>query len=189
MLKIFFFFTPFHSKRTNISSLEACSKLIFDVSHLSVVDLCSPVLHDCVYVIHRITEWSGLEGTLGIIWSNPPARAGCSGSHPGRFLVSPEKPIPTTSLGSLFQCSVTLKVMKFFLMFRWNFQCSSLSPCPMSEKSLALWVHPIGAHGFVDVQFAQTISNSILLNQGKVFLSNSLFYWGFLIAGQPPGRP
>jgi len=25
-----------------------------------------------------------------------------------------------TSLGSLFQCSVTLRVKKFFLMFRWN---------------------------------------------------------------------
>jgi len=29
----------------------------------------------------------------------------------------------TTSLGSLFQCSVTLRVKKFFLMFRWNFLC------------------------------------------------------------------
>ena len=27
----------------------------------------------------------------------------------------------TTSLGSLFQGSVTLRVKKFFLMFRWNF--------------------------------------------------------------------
>ena len=31
----------------------------------------------------------------------------------------------TTSLGSLFQCSVTLRGKKFFLMFRWNFLCFS----------------------------------------------------------------
>ena len=29
----------------------------------------------------------------------------------------------TTSLGNLFQCSITLKVKKFFLMFSWNFLC------------------------------------------------------------------
>jgi len=49
----------------------------------------------------------------------------------------------TTSLGNLFQCSVTLRGKKFFLMFRGNFLCFSL--CPLSlllllgttEKSLA----------------------------------------------------
>lgn len=35
----------------------------------------------------------------------------------------------TTSLGNLFSCSVTSTV-KYFLMFRWNFLCSSL--CPFS---------------------------------------------------------
>ena len=50
----------------------------------------------------------------------------------------------TTSLGSLFQCSVTLRGKKFFLMFRWNFLCFSLRPLPLvlllctTEKSLAL---------------------------------------------------
>jgi len=49
----------------------------------------------------------------------------------------------TTSLGSLFQSSVTLRVKKFFLMFRWNFLCFSLCPLPLvlslgtTEKSLA----------------------------------------------------
>jgi len=38
----------------------------------------------------------------------------------------------TTSLGSLFQGSVTLRV-KFFLMFRWNFLCFSL--CSSSRKA------------------------------------------------------
>ena len=35
----------------------------------------------------------------------------------------------TTSLGSLLECFVTFKVKKFFLVFVWNFLCSSL--CPM----------------------------------------------------------
>ena len=49
----------------------------------------------------------------------------------------------TTSLGSLPQCSVTLRGKKFFLMFRWNFLCFSLCPLPLvlslgtTEKSLA----------------------------------------------------
>jgi len=48
----------------------------------------------------------------------------------------------TTSLGSLFQCSVTLRGKKFFLMFRWNFLFFSLCPLPLvlllgtTEKSL-----------------------------------------------------
>jgi len=37
----------------------------------------------------------------------------------------------TTSLGSLFQCSVTLRGKKFFLMFRRNFPCFILCPLPL----------------------------------------------------------
>ena len=37
----------------------------------------------------------------------------------------------TTSLGSLFQGSVTLRRKKFFLMFRRNFLCFSLCPLPL----------------------------------------------------------
>ena len=37
----------------------------------------------------------------------------------------------TTSLGSLFQCSITLRGKKFFLMFRRNFLCFSLCPLPL----------------------------------------------------------
>ena len=46
-------------------------------------------------------------------------------------------------LGSLFQCSVTLRVKKFFLMFRWNFLCFSFCLLPLvlslgtTGKSLA----------------------------------------------------
>ena len=49
----------------------------------------------------------------------------------------------TTSLGSLFKGSVTLRGKKFFLMFRRNFLCLSLCPLPLvlslgtTEKSLA----------------------------------------------------
>lgn len=44
---------------------------------------------------------------------------------------------PTTSLGSLYQCSVILRFQKFFLMFVCNFLCTSL--CPLSL------VLPLGA--------------------------------------------
>lgn len=48
----------------------------------------------------------------------------------------------TTSPGSLFQCSVTIQMKKCFLMFRWNFLCSSLCLLPhfsdKTEASLSL---------------------------------------------------
>jgi len=46
-------------------------------------------------------------------------------------------------LGSLFQCFITLRGKKFFVMFRSNFLCFSLRPLPLvlslgtTEKSLA----------------------------------------------------
>jgi len=49
----------------------------------------------------------------------------------------------TTSVGSQFQGSITLRGKKFFLMFRRNFLCFSLCPLPlvllldMTGKSLA----------------------------------------------------
>jgi len=51
------------------------------------------------------------------------------------------------------------------------FKCGGqwLSICQLPQH---LWVHPIGTIGFVDVQFAKMISNLILLDQGKVFLSS-----------------
>ena len=53
----------------------------------------------------------------------------------------------TTSLGSLFQGSVTLRGKKFFLMFSWSFLCSSLCPLPLVPSSLpcccpSLWLSP-----------------------------------------------
>ena len=49
----------------------------------------------------------------------------------------------TTSLGNLFQCSITLTVMNFFFMFVWNILCSSFRPLLLilllrtTKKSLA----------------------------------------------------
>lgn len=37
----------------------------------------------------------------------------------------------TTSLGSLFQCCITLTVKKFFLVFIWNFPCSNFCLFPL----------------------------------------------------------
>ena len=37
----------------------------------------------------------------------------------------------TASLGSLFQCSVTLRGKKFYFVFRRNFLCFSLCPLPL----------------------------------------------------------
>ena len=43
-----------------------------------------------------------------------------------RWVLNISREDSTTSLGSLFPGSVTLKVKKLFLVFRWNFLCSSL---------------------------------------------------------------
>ena len=42
----------------------------------------------------------------------------------------------TAFLGSLFQCSITLRVTKLFLMFSWNFLCFSLCLLPLTSKSI-----------------------------------------------------
>jgi len=98
---------------------------------------------------HRIPAWQGLEGTSGGHPAQPSCRSRVTYSRLHRTLsrrvlnISREGD-STTYLGSLFQCSVTLRVKKFFLMFRWNFLCFSLSPLPLvlslgtTEKSLAL---------------------------------------------------
>jgi len=97
---------------------------------------------------HRITECSGLEGTSVGHLVQPSCRSRTTYSRLHRTLsrwvlnISREGE-STTSLGSLFQCSVTLRGKKFFLMFRQNFLCFSLCPLPLvlslgtTEKSLA----------------------------------------------------
>ena len=80
---------------------------------------------------HRITEWSGLQGTSVGHPAQPPCPSRVTHSRLHRtasrrgWNISREGD-STTSLGSLFQGSGTLRGKKFFLGFSWNFLCFSL---------------------------------------------------------------
>lgn len=79
---------------------------------------------------HRITGWLGLEWTSGD-HLNPTikagsARTGWTGSNPRGVLNISMEGDSTIYLGNLFQCLVTLKVKKFFPIFRWIFMGFSL---------------------------------------------------------------
>ena len=75
-------------------------------------------------------DGGGWQGPLWVTQSNPLPKQG----HPQQAaqhrvqagLEFSREGDSTTSLGSLFQGSVTLGVKKFFLMFRRNFLCFSL---------------------------------------------------------------
>ena len=58
--------------------------------------------------------------------SSRPSRTGCQ----GMFCIC-KVGSSITSLGNLFQCSVTLTVKQCFPMFRWNLLCFSLCPLPL----------------------------------------------------------
>ena len=122
------------AKVVNLGEYPSCSLLniLFDIYF---------------YRNESITEWSGLEGTSVGHLVQPPCRSRgtCSRLHrtlSRQVLNISREGDSTTSLGSLFQCSVTLRWKKFFLIFRRNFLCFRLCPLPLvlplgtTEKSL-----------------------------------------------------
>ena len=93
---------------------------------------------------HRITECSGLEETsVGhLIQFLCRSRVAYSRLHRTlcrRVLNISREGDSTTSLGSLFQGSITLRVKKFFLTFRRNFLCFSLCPKAMKQWLCLQW--------------------------------------------------
>ena len=95
--------------------------------------------HRDLLLRHRNTESQSGEGWR-VLWGssgpNPPLP---QQGHPEQAEQDPvqeglnisREGDSTTSLGSLLQGSVTLRVKKFFLMFRRNFLCFSLCPLPL----------------------------------------------------------
>jgi len=96
----------------------------------------------------------GLEETSEDHLVNPPAKERVTYSRLHRTVSRQVLNISregesTTPLGSLFQCSVTLRVKKFFLMFRWNSCVSLCALCPLSCRWAPLkrvWPHPPDIH-------------------------------------------
>ena len=86
-------------------------------------------------IIHRITECQVLEGTLKDHQVQSPCQSRntkirSQKNDSRRVLNVSGEEDPTASLGSPFQCSVTLSVKKYFFIFMWNLPYSSLYPCP-----------------------------------------------------------
>ena len=119
---------------------------LYSVKYLHHIDLVNHRITESQN--HRITEQQGLEGTSVSHLVQPFCRSRVTYSRlhrtaSRRVLNISREGDSTTSLGSLFQCSVTLRVKKFFLMFRWNILSFSLCPLPLvlslgtTEKSLA----------------------------------------------------
>ena len=96
---------------------------------------------------HRITESQNGRG-----WKGPLVQPSCQSrvtysrlhrTFSRRVLNISREKDSTIPLGSPFQCSVTLRGKKFFLMFSWNFLCFNLCPLPLvlslgtTGKSLA----------------------------------------------------
>ena len=97
---------------------------------------------------HRITEGVRLDsGSAGATYLLKQGHKEHTTQDCIQFLNISSEGDSTTSLGNLFQSSVTHTVKRFFLIFRWNFLCISFCPLPLvlslgtTEKNL---FHPLG---------------------------------------------
>ena len=98
-------------------------------------------------IITESQHGGGWKGPLWVTQSNPRSRVTQSRLHSTaarRGLNISREQDSTTSLGSLLQCSITLRGKKFFLIFSWSFLGFILCPLPLvlslgtTGKSLAL---------------------------------------------------
>lgn len=109
-----------------------------------------------------------------------------------------------TSIGNLCQFSVSIRVKKFFLMFRWNFLCCSLyllpyhwtplrtvchcpldPPFPVYDQSYTLFIYPLRLLFFRPTslslssyeRFSSPLIILVTLHWTTCRSSKSLFYW------------
>ena len=126
-----------------IPPLELCMSQLLPSWHFSTLflvvgRLIQPDSIFCVTQSHNCRVWKGPTPAKAVSYSRLHWKA------LRQLLNIPREGDTTTSLGNLFQCSTTLKVKKLFLMFIWNFPCSSLCPLPLvlsqgtAQYSLAL---------------------------------------------------
>jgi len=103
------------------------------------------------------SELQGLEGAQEVLNSNPLLKQEPHNrSHRSVSIwlmnISTEGDSPT-SLGNLFQCSITVTVKKCCI-FLWDFQCSSSGQYPLFYCYTLLrraWPHPFAAHLPLDI--------------------------------------
>jgi len=112
-------------KLVNHPSCHLKTDSITEVNNLCVLTRNIDLSMLLIIQHHRIREWSGLEGTSVGHLVQPPRRSRVTYSRLHRTLsrwvlsISREGD-STTSLGSLFWCSITLRVKKFF-MFMYEY--------------------------------------------------------------------
>lgn len=131
---------------------------------------------------HRTTDWLSLGGTFEGDLIQPLAQAGTHRTNTHDLLQMPfeylHKRDPTTSLGTLCHCSVTLTVKKCCLMFRVNSLCFIFFPLPLvpslgsTEKSLAC-VFVALSHLVDGIPLSLLLSRMISPSSPGIFLQES----------------